>query len=101
MLPHITSGQTCCSALCAFLACLGLMTLWGCAQHPITTSSSKSNAEVYADMRPVGDPRLSADEQRIVAAARAYLDKSAGKRVDARYRVKRTEHGYDVFVRFV
>jgi hypothetical protein len=85
----------------AVLTLLSLVMLLGCAQHRSTTSSSKSNAEAYADMRPAGDPQFSADEQRNVAAARAYLDRSSGKRLDARYRVKRTEYGYEVLVRFV
>ena len=66
------------------------------------TSSSKSNAEPYADMRAVGDPHFSAAEQRIVSAAQAYLQKSfLEKRLDGRYRVERTEYGYEVFARFV
>src|SRR5437899_10958973 len=85
----------------AFLTFLSLMMLLGCAQYPITTSLSKSKAQAYAHMRHAGDPQISADEQRVVAAARNYLEKSLGRRLDARYRVKGTKYGYEVLVRFV
>jgi hypothetical protein len=52
-------------------------------------------------MRPAGDSHFSADEQRMVTAARAYLEKSRGKPLDARYQVERTKDGYEVFAMFV
>jgi hypothetical protein len=66
-------------------------------------SDSKSDSEPFSDLRPAGDGHFSADEQRIVAAARAYLEShvNRGKPLDARYRVKRTRDGYEVFAMFV
>jgi hypothetical protein len=61
----------------------------------------QSNAEPYLDMRPADDSHFSADEQRMVAAARAYLEKSRGKPLDARYRVEHTRDGCQVFAMFV
>ena len=52
-------------------------------------------------MWPAGDSHFSADEQRMVAAARAYLEKSGEKPLDARYQVEHTKDGYEVFAMFV
>jgi len=37
----------------------------------------------------------------MVAAARAYLEKTRSKPLDARYKVERTKDGYEVFAMFV
>jgi hypothetical protein len=80
----------------SFVALLGCMQQ--CAVHP---SVSNSDPEPFLDMRPASDSHFSADEQRMVATARAYLEKSHGKPLDARYQVERTKDGYEVFVIFV
>ena len=64
-------------------------------------SVSNSDSGPYSDMRASGDPRFSAEEQRIVSAARTYLEKSRRKPLDARYRVERPKEGYEVFAMFV
>ncbi len=76
--------------------------LLGCSQQRVVTPSvSNPDTGPYSDMRPSGDPLFTAEEQRIVAAARAYLEKSRQKPLDARYRVERTGDGYEVFAMFV
>ena len=63
---------------------------------------ASDGAERSSDaMRPAGDPHFSAEEQRMVAAARAYLENGRQKPLDARYRVERTKEGYEVFAMFV
>lgn len=86
----------------AFLTLLSFVTLLGCSQqHVAPPSVSNADTGPFSDMRPAGDSRFSADEQRIVTAARAYLEKTRGKPLDARYRVERTKDGYEVFAMFV
>jgi hypothetical protein len=81
---------------------LSLTVLSGCSPHRAETlPASKSNSERFADYRPADDSTFSPDEQRIVAAARAYLEKKRGKPLDARYKVERTQDGYEVFAKFV
>ena len=76
--------------------------LLGCSQQRIATPSvSNPDTGPYSDMRPSGDPHFTVEEQRMVAAARAYLEKSRQKPLDARYRVERTRDGYEVFAMFV
>jgi hypothetical protein len=52
-------------------------------------------------MRRSGDSHFTAEEQRIVAAANAYLEKTRQKPLDARYRIERIKDGYEVFAMFV
>ena len=86
----------------AFLTGLSLLMLLGCSQQRVATPAvSSAETGPYSDMRPSGDPRFTPEEQRIVAAARAYLEKSRKKPLDARYRVERTKDGYEVFAMFV
>ena len=86
----------------ALLAILSLLMLLGCSQHRGKTSPvSSSDPGPFSDMRQAGDSHFSAEEQRMVAAARAYLEKSWQKPLDARYRVDRTQDGYEVFAMFV
>jgi hypothetical protein len=86
----------------ALLTLLSLVTLLGCSQQRVVPPSvAKSDSGPYSDMRPAGDSHFSADEQRMVTAARAYLEKSRGKPLDARYQVERTKDGYEVFAMFV
>lgn len=86
----------------ALLTFLSPVMLLGCSQQHFTPPSvSKSDSEPFSDMRLSGDSRFSAEEQRIVTAARVYLEKSRQKPLDARYRVERTRAGYEVFAMFV
>jgi hypothetical protein len=86
----------------AFLTVLSLLMSLGCSQQRVASPLvSSSETGPYSDMRPAGDSRFTPDEQRIVAAARAYLEKSRQKPLDARYRVERTRDGYEVFAMFV
>jgi hypothetical protein len=63
--------------------------------------ASPFSPDPFADMRRQDDPRWSPEERRIVSAAHAYLEKNQQKPLDARYRIDRTEDGYEVFVEFV
>src|SRR5579859_6036221 len=84
------------------LALLSLTAFLGCSPHRVERPPPpKSNSKTYGDLRPAGDTTFSADEQRIVEAARSYLQNRRGKPVDARYRVERTSAGYEVFAMFV
>jgi hypothetical protein len=67
----------------------------------MTPSVSNADSGPFSDMRPAGDSHFTPEEQRIVAAARAYLEKSRQKPLDARYKVERTRDGYEVFAMFV
>lgn len=81
------------------LAVLNFIALLGCTEQAFTNTPlpSDATAESFDDMlRPV-DPRLSAEERRIVGRVQAYLEKNAQKSVDARYRVKQTKEGFEVF----
>src|SRR5438477_9865037 len=85
-----------------FLTLLSLVMLLGCSQNRAARPSvSNSDSAAFSDMRPAGDSHFSADEQRMVAAARDYLEKSRGKSLDARYRVELTKDGYEVFAMLV
>lgn len=59
------------------------------------------NTDPFAEWRPAGDATFSADEQRLVAAARTYLQNLHGKHLDARYKVDCTRDGYEVHAMFV
>lgn len=86
----------------AFLPLLSLVMLLGCSQQRVATpSDSPPDIAPKPDMRPSGDSHFTVEEQRIVTAARAYLEKIRQKPLDARYRVERTKDGYEVFAMFV
>lgn len=86
----------------AFLTLLSFVALLGCSQqHVAPPSVSNSDTGPFSDMRPAGDSHFSADEQRMITAARVYFENSHGKPRDARYRVERTKDGYEVFAMFV
>lgn len=87
----------------AFLTVLSFIALLGCTQQQSTNTPSTSNAtfDPFADMLRPDDPHFSTQERRIVTAAQAYLEKSEQKPLDARYRVKQTREGYEVFAMFV
>jgi hypothetical protein len=57
--------------------------------------------EPFANMWRQDDSRFSADDQRVIAAARAYLETNEHAPLDARYSIKRTQDGYEVFAMFV
>jgi hypothetical protein len=86
-----------------FLTLLSFFALLGCTQQQATNAeiTPSATAKAFEEMFRSGDPHFSVDERRIVAAAQAYLEKIEQKPVDARYRVKQTRDGYEVFVMFV
>jgi ABC-type Fe3+-hydroxamate transport system substrate-binding protein len=86
-----------------FLTLFSLIALFGCTQQQPTKTEtpSKAASTPIDDMLRSGDPHFSVEELRIVAAAQAYLEKIEQILVDARYRVKQTRDGYEVFVMFV
>ncbi|HTL18164.1 MAG TPA: hypothetical protein VL793_13080 [Patescibacteria group bacterium] len=86
----------------ALLALLSLATWVGCTQQRVARPSiSISDSGPFSDLRLAGDSHFSTDEQRMVAVAHAYLEKSRGKPLDARYQIERTKDGYEVFVMYV
>src|SRR5260370_1770285 len=48
-----------------------------------------------------GSREFTKDEAQALAAAKAHLEKSGGKAIDARYNVKRAPEGYRVHVAYV
>src|SRR5262249_11891588 len=48
-----------------------------------------------------GSNEFSADETKAVEIAKAYLEKSHGKRIDARYKVTRVPEGFSVHAEYV
>ncbi len=77
-----------------------ILILIGCSTPRVETPEVLG-AGSCSDLGGPGDPRFSFAERRAIAAARAYLEASGRKPLDARYRVDRTRDGYEVFVMFV
>ena len=88
-------------AMRAFLTSLALLMLPACSHGVSMPSISNSVAGDDSGLRRSDDPHFSAEEHRIVAAARAYLERSRQQPLDARYRVERTQDGYLVFAMFI
>ncbi|MBC3881602.1 hypothetical protein H8K35_08110 [Undibacterium sp. LX40W] len=85
------------------LAVLSFIALLGCTEQASTNTPLPSNAtsESFDDMLRPDDPHFSAEERRIVWRVQAYLEKNTQKSVDARYRVKQTNEGFEVFAIFI
>ncbi|MBC3882633.1 hypothetical protein H8K35_14670 [Undibacterium sp. LX40W] len=85
------------------LVVLSFIALLGCTEQASTNTPLPSNAtsESFDDMLRPDDPHFSAEERRIVWRVQAYLEKNAQKSVDARYRVKQTNEGFEVFAIFI
>jgi hypothetical protein len=82
------------------LTIVSLVALMGCSENR-NAAPSATGIELYSVMRPSGDSSFTREEQRIVTAARAHLEKVHQKPLDARYRVERTKDGYEVDAMFV
>ncbi len=91
------------SSMRTLLAVLSFIALLGCTDQVSTNTPLPSNAtsESFDDMLSPDDPHFSAEERRIVWRVQAYLEKNAQKSVDARYRVKQTNEGFEVFAIFI
>jgi hypothetical protein len=74
-----------------FIAIIGLFVLCGC-------HSQKTPSEPFGDMWRPDDSRFTTREREIVAAARRFVEKEAGKPVDGYYKIEATKEGYDVLV---
>ena len=85
------------------LAVLSFIVLLGCTEQASTNTPLASNvtSETFDDILRPDDPHFSAEERRIVWRVQAYLEKNAQKSVDARYRVKQTNEGFEVFAIFI
>lgn len=91
------------SSVLNLLAVLSFIALLGCTEQASTNTPLLSDAtsESFDDMLMLDDPRLSAEERRIVGRVQTYLEKSAQRSVDARYRVQQTKEGFEVFAIFI
>ena len=76
----------------SFISVIVLLVVLGCQQH---------KAVPFEDMWPADDSRFAAQERKIVAAARSYLEQKNGRSFDARYKVERAGDDYEVFAMFV
>lgn len=87
------------SSVLNLLAVLSFIALLGCTEQASSNTPLLSDvtSESFDDMLMLYDPRLSAEERRIVGRVQTYLEKSAQKSVDARYRVQQTTEGFEVF----
>jgi hypothetical protein len=75
------------------LAFVFLAGLCGC-----TTPPAGAPTAFESGFRRENHPAFTTKEQAMVTAARRYLEQRRGKKMDAYYRVTRTEGGYSVFV---
>ena len=76
----------------SFISVIVLLVVLGCQQH---------KAVPFEDMWPADDSRFAAQERKIVAAARDYLEQKRDSPIDARYKVERAGDDYEVFAMFV
>jgi hypothetical protein len=71
---------------------LFVVLLVGCSpQQTNPAAAATPTSGPFSDFRAADDPKFSVEEQRMIAAARAYLEKRRGKALDARYQVKGTK----------
>ena len=78
----------------AILACA----MPGCNKQPI---ARKAPRVVLSGLRRDDDQAFSAQERRMIAAARKHLESEAGQPVDAYYRVSRSGDHFEVYVAYV
>jgi len=90
------------SFVATFLLVGFVVLLVGCSpQRTNPAAATTPTNGPFSDFRAADDPKFSVEEQRMIAAARAYLEKRRGKAFDARYQVKGTKNGYEVSAMFV
>ena len=101
-------------SMCNFVSSLSLVVFLsgcaGCAARedvrdvrpiPAGTAAVIAPAIVADGLRREHDVAFSPQEQRIIAAARQYLEQQDHQPIDAYYRVTHTSEYYEVYVRFV
>lgn len=79
-----------------------LVVLTGLSHAQVVSSPPKGSPRVvFGNLRRENDPKFSQKEQKIIAAARHYVEEQDKAPLDAYYQITSSSKGYDVQIQYV